>query len=56
MAKKKGTKRSTSHKPVQKRKKSVVETAFFAGFMGAKAAGSSDEEALMIATLFDDEN
>ncbi len=48
------TKKATKKK-VQKRKKPIVETSFFAGFIGAKAAGSTDEEALMIATLFDDE-
>lgn len=48
-------KKKTPKKPVQKRKKSIVETAFFAGFVGAKAAGSTDEEALMMAAIFDDE-
>ena len=38
-----------------RKKKSVLDTAFFAGFIGAKAAGSTDEEALFIASVFDDE-
>jgi hypothetical protein len=55
VSKKKAARRSASSKPVQKRKKSVLETEFFAGFIGAKAAGSSDEEALFIAAIFDEE-
>jgi hypothetical protein len=53
---KKGTKRSSSSKPVQKRSKSIFDTSFFAGFMGAKAAGLSDDEALIAGVIFDEED
>jgi hypothetical protein len=42
--------------PKKKKKKSVLESGFFAGFIGAKAAGLSDEEALISAVIFDEED
>ncbi len=53
----KGTKKSTSSKPVlSRKKKSIFDTGFFAGFIGAKAAGLSDDEALIAGIIFDDED
>jgi hypothetical protein len=49
-------KAAKSSKPAQSKRKSVLETSFFAGFIGAKAAGLSDEEALLTAAIFDDED
>jgi hypothetical protein len=40
----------------KKKKKSFLDSGFFAGFMGAKAAGASDEEALISGVIFDDED
>jgi len=42
----------TGKKP---KKKSFLDSGFFAGFMGAKAAGLSDDEALISGIIFDDE-
>jgi hypothetical protein len=42
--------------PAKKKKKSFLESGFFAGFMGAKAAGLSDDEALIAGVIFDDED
>jgi hypothetical protein len=52
---KKNVKRIVSGKKVAK-KKSFLDSGFFAGFMGAKAAGASDEEALISGVIFDDED
>jgi len=40
----------------KKKKKSFLDSGFFAGFMGAKAAGLSDDEALIAGVIFDDED
>jgi hypothetical protein len=55
MSKKKTKKKANENLVVKKKKKSVLDSGFFAGFIGAKAAGLSDEEALISGVIFDDE-
>jgi hypothetical protein len=51
---KKNVKKIVSGKKLKK--KSFLDSGFFAGFMGAKAAGLSDDEALIAGVIFDDED
>jgi hypothetical protein len=53
MMKNKRKKEGKSGKRVKK--SSFLESGFFAGFLGAKAAGLSDEEALISTVIFDDD-